>query len=140
MALEGLNKYSCISDSAIDELWKHALTFGRIKGYDKSDRNKIFNKGLGDVEAATSDLETIACVSSTLLHLLKFKKCAVWQTTADVIFTRVDFFGLGLTPQQVLELSEKSVETHFKNFDSDNHCCEYTPKKLPGTVLEKPFD
>ena len=71
MHLEGLSKYTCSSMAALDDKWKDAVAFGQVKKYSDS---KIFNKALGDIEDATKDLDTIACVSATVLHILKFSK------------------------------------------------------------------
>ena len=97
------------------------VTISTLKiGYHKTDKDKVFNKAIGDIEAATTDLETISCVSATVLHLLKHKKCAMWQTTADVIFARNEFFNLGLSEADIVALADKHVRTHFKRFDSQH--------------------
>jgi hypothetical protein len=139
-SLDDLSKYSCSADSAVDNEWKEALAFGKAKGYHRTDKAKVFNKALGDVEAATSDLDSIACVSATVLFLLKHRDCAVWQTTADVIFARNEFFGLGLSGSTIVALADEQVRAHSKNFNSQSKCCEYTPKTMPGTVYAEPYD
>lgn len=103
-------------------------------------RSRVFNKAVGATEAATTDLDTIGWVSATVLYLLEYSDCATWQTTADVIFARNEFFGLGLSKTDILDLAEKHVRKHFETFYSQCDCWDYTPKKMPGTVLEKPFD
>lgn len=138
--LDKLAKYTCSEDSAVDNKWKEALTFGKTKGYYRTDKAKIFNKALGDIESATSNLDTITCVSATVLHLLKYKDCAIWQTTTDVIFARIEYFGLGLSVSDILAKAEEQVKSHSKKFKSQHDCCEYTPKAMPGSVFEKPFD
>lgn len=139
-SLADLSKYTCSADSAVDNEWKEALAFGKAKGYHRTDKAKVFNKALGDTEAATSDLDTIACVSATVLHLLKHRDCAIWQTTADVIFARNEFFELGLSGPDIVALADEKVRAHFERFHSQCECCEYTPKTMPGTVYAQPYD
>ena len=142
ICLDWLKDYSCSTNYEIDNRWKDILTFGKIKGYHETDITKIYSKAMQEVESDTSDLDTIACVSATVLHLLEFHRCANWQTTANIVFARNEHFELGMTVADVLAFAEKHVDKATEMFVARCDCCEYdyNPHTMPGTKFPKMFD
>ena len=82
----------------------------------------IFNKAMEETEELTSNLETISCVSATVLHILEFNKCANWKTTADIIQAHNSYFKLEMSDKDILKLAKKQVEKYHKNFVPCCHC------------------
>lgn len=57
-----------------------------------------------------------------------------------MIFARIEYLGLVLSVSDILAKAEEQVKSHSKKLNSQRDCCEYTPKTMPGSVFEKPFD